>query len=128
MATGTYHDEDSGSYYVQGTWASSNEYHVAYWLEKWGHAEHYIFQYNLLGDAERGSIKVDFVLWNTNKCMMMTPIEIDVEHWHQDEYSGEATFRRAMIMQVFGMEPISLTDEQTNTLEAAKQTVRKELL
>ena len=126
--TGTYHDPDTGAYYVQGTWASSNEFYVAYWLEKWGHEDDYIFQYKLMGSNERGSIRVDFVLWNTNHCTMPTPIEVDVEHWHQDKYSGEATFRSAMIMQTFGMEPISLSDEETNSLENAKRTVRKKLL
>jgi len=130
LSTGTYFDQSDGTHYVQSHRASSNEFYVCSWLEEFGHAEDYIFQYDLtrVGRRVRGAVYIDIVLWNTSHFPVAGPIEIDVEQWHKDKFDGEDTLRRSLIQKKFGQPALSLTDAETNTPEAAKRTVRSKLL
>ena len=85
----------------------------------------YIFQYSIGGGASvRGGILVDFIVYNP----FAIPVEVQGEHWHQEELDAEDRLRAARIEEYFGRELIYLWGDELSDQEETDQTVRDKIL
>lgn len=135
FAQGTYID-DSGTRYIKHRRATLNEFNLAIAMNERGLEDNYWFQYVLdpTGGQDgsiRGALKIDFVIFGTQHCPWPTPLEVDIEYWHtgRRQYEGEDDLKRALVAIIFpNAELISVGEEETKDLEAARRTVAKEIV
>jgi len=134
-AKGTYID-NNGTRYVKYRRATLNEFNLALAMNERGLEDNYWFQYVLdpTGGQDatvRGALKIDYVIFGTQHCPWHTPLEVDVEYWHEGPKasSGEDELKRALVTLIFpNAELISVNDDETKTMEAARRTVAKRIV
>mgnify|MGYP000949842521 CR=1 FL=1 len=102
---------------------SKNEFYVAMALDKLG--LDYTFQYSIDGGTNiRGGQVIDFIVWNPRPI----PVFVQGEHWHTKTTESEDLLKQAAAYQRFGIRPVLLMGEDTDTVEKAFATVKSKIL
>jgi hypothetical protein len=118
-----------GKYYVSstaratGSWATKNEYNVAIALMYYKIP--FEFHKDILGGASvRGGFVIDFLVYNP----FPTPLEVFGEYWHMGAMAAEDRLKLALLQSYYGSIPIIIWGQDSDTIELAKQAVRKEVV
>ncbi len=102
---------------------SKNEYFVSLALDKL--SLDYMYQYALDGGSSvRGGQSIDFVVFNPRPI----PVFIQGEHWHTQSTVNEDILKQAAAEQHFGVRPVLLMGEETDTIEKAFKVVKAKIL
>lgn len=110
------------NYFVQGSWATKEEYYFSLALDRLRIP--YRFQFGLFGPAGlRGSVKVDFLCF----LPFSQPVEILGTRWHTGALGADDALRMARIQAYFKRAPIGIWDYDLETPEEAYLTTRKVL-
>ncbi len=112
-------EEDEVIGIVQGVIPDSkNEWFVALALDKLG--IDYIFQFSLYGGRSvRGGQVVDFVVFHPKAL----PVYVQGAYWHAIRSETEDLLKQAAAENYFGVKPVLLMEDETDTKEKAYQAV-----
>ena len=97
---------------------SINEYNfgIALQLEEL----EFLFQFSIFGGFRTlGGVAVDFLVWTP----FATPVEIVGAYWHQN--TSKERFRSSIIRQYFGRDVVEVSEEQSETVEAARSFIKR---
>lgn len=110
-------------YYVMGKKATKNEAMVAMALE---HEEvEFLFQYWYQGGREiLGGYVLDFLVFAPTGI----PVEVFGEYWHSGSMASGDRYKVAVLTQAFGVAPVIIWGNESDTYEAALQAVRKKVI
>lgn len=110
-------------YLVKGEWATKNEYNVSLALDYF--EIEYEFHVDILGGSTvRGGFVIDFVVHRPWEI----PLEVFGNYWHEGMMSEGDRLKIIMLTEYYGVEPIVMWGNETDTPELAKEAVRDKLL
>lgn len=99
---------------------SINEYNFGVALQQ--ENLEFLFQFSIFsGHRSLGGIAVDFLVW----APFAVPVEIIGRYWHRD--SSRERYRSAIIQQYFGRDVIEVSEEQSETIGAARSFIKREI-
>lgn len=102
---------------------SKNEWYVALALDKL--KLDYLFQVGINGGRGiRGGQVIDFVVFTPRP----VPVFIQGEYWHKKSTENEDILKQAAAQEVYGVRPILLMGEETDTRDKAFQAVRTKVM
>ncbi len=105
--------------YVPG---SKNEWYVAVSLDRLGIG--YSYQVSIDGGRNiRGGQVIDFVVYNPRPI----PVFVQGEYWHNEQKQNEDILKQVAAENQFGIKPILLMGEETDTMAKAYQVVKEKI-
>lgn len=109
---------------VQGMMPDSiNEWYVSLALDKLQLV--YFYQFAMRGGDVRGGQVIDFLVQTARGWL---PVYVNGDYWHSPKMDPELQLKLAEAAHEFGIEPIVLDEEETNTRQHALASVRKKVL
>ena len=106
---------------IQGTQAGSmNEAYVAQALDEID--LEYDYQQSIRGGYTAGGFVVDFIVYTP----FPEPMEVMDKHWHSGSLGSGDKYRLDVIASIYRREVKILWGRETDTLEKARATVRRE--
>jgi len=112
---------------IQGVMAGSqNEVNVAAALDKLG--LQYQFQYSWGGGRVLGGQVIDFIVYTKPK---PTPVYVQGSYWHGGKKAMESRLKMWQVeakTRGYWAKPVELTEEETSTLEQAKEAIKGKVM
>ena len=99
---------------------SVNEYNFAIALQL--EEIRFLYQFQLFGGHRMaGGVAVDFLVW----APFTIPVEIVGRYWHQN--ISKERYRKAIIQAYFTHDVVEVTEEQSETVGAARSFIKREI-
>lgn len=109
-------------YMVMNKSATKNEYNVAQALD---HLEiEFLFQVSYWGGRVLGGQVLDFLCF----LPFPTPVQVYGNYWHSGQLSNKDRYNEIQIASVFGIAPIIIWGNESETVEDAISTVKRKLM
>ena len=108
---------------VKGEWATKNEYNVSLALDYY--EIEYEFHVDVLGgSAVRGGYVIDFVI----NIPWQVPLEVFGNYWHEGYLSDGDKLKLANIQDYYGVIPIIIWGNESDTPEQARDAIKDKVL